>query len=85
MRYHIFTTISILCLLLIIFMFGYDSTKWYGSFFKFLYGLSVFVPFILSMIGIISALFGVKGDFRKILVILHIFLFLILLGIYFMA
>ncbi len=62
-------------------MFGYDSTKWYGRFFKFLYDISRFMPFILGGIGIVSALLGIKGEYRFILVVLHLFLLLLFLVI----
>ncbi len=62
-------------------MFGYDSTKWYGRFFKFLYDISMFMPFILGGIGIVSALLGIKGEYRFILVVLHSFLLLLFLVI----
>ncbi len=85
MRYTIFSSLSIFCLLLILLLFGYDSTKWYGSFFKFLYDISVLMPFILGGIGIVSALLGIKGEYRFILVVLHSFLLLLFLGIYIKA
>ncbi len=79
MRHTIFSTLSIICLLLTVLMFGYDSTKWYGRFFKFLYDISMFMPFILGGIGIVSALLGIKGEYRFILVVLHSFLLLLFL------
>lgn len=85
MRYTIFSSLSIFCLLLTLLLFGYDSTKWYGSFFKFLYDISVLMPFIVGGIGIISALLGIKGEYRFILVVLHSFLLLLFLGIYIKA
>ncbi|WP_418302049.1 hypothetical protein [Lysinibacillus fusiformis] len=81
MRHTIFSTLSIICLLLTVLMFGYDSTKWYGRFFKFLYDISMFMPFILGGIGIVSALLGIKGEYRFILVVLHSFLLLLFLVI----
>ncbi|KGA80313.1 hypothetical protein D0439_02895 [Lysinibacillus fusiformis] len=85
MRYTIFSSLSIFCLLLTLLLFGYDSTKWYGSFLKFLYDISVLMPFILGGIGIVSALLGIKGEYRFILVVLHSFLLLLFLGIYIKA
>ncbi len=85
MRRIIFSTISILCLLITIFMIGYDSTKWYGSFLKLLYDVNMFMPFILGGLGIISAIFGIKGDYRMVLVVLHSFILLLFLGIYIKA
>ncbi|MGE7600211.1 hypothetical protein [Lysinibacillus fusiformis] len=85
MRYTIFSSLSIFCLLLTLLLFGYDSTKWYGSFFKFLYDISVLMPFIVGGIGIVSALLGIKGEYRFILVVLHSFLLLLFLGIYIKA
>ncbi|KUF33517.1 MULTISPECIES: hypothetical protein [Lysinibacillus] len=84
MRRNLFTAISILSLLLIFFLFGYDSTKWYGGFFTFLYQVNMFMPFILGGLGIVSALLGIKG-YRMVLVVLHSFLLLLFLGIYFKA
>jgi len=85
MRHNFFSTLSILCLLLAFLMFGYDSTRWYGGFFRFLYEISMFMPFILGVVGIVSALLGIKGDYRLILVILHSLLLLLFLGIYIKA
>lgn len=85
MRQIIFSTLSIFCLLLTFLMFGYDSTKWYGSFFKFLYDISMLMPFILGGIGIVSALLGIKGEYRFILVVLHSCLLLLFLVIYIKA
>lgn len=85
MRRIIFSTISILCLLITFFMFGYDSTKWYGSILKLLYDVNMFMPFILGGLGIISAIFGIKGDYRMVLVVLHSFILLLFLGIYIKA
>jgi len=63
-------------------MFGYDSSKWYGSFFKFLYDLSIFTPFILGGLGVISAILGIKGDIlRMILIVLNAFLMFLSLGV----
>ncbi|MFJ7921761.1 hypothetical protein ACIQ6U_18595 [Lysinibacillus fusiformis] len=81
MRHTTFSTLSIICLLLTVLMFGYDSTKWYGRFLKFLYDISMFMPFILGGIGIVSALLGIKGEYRFILVVLHSFLLLLFLVI----
>ncbi|WP_155593577.1 hypothetical protein [Lysinibacillus cavernae] len=78
---NIFSALSILCLLLTFFMFGYDSTKWYGGFFTFLYDANMFMPFILGALGIVSALLGIKGH-RMVLVVLHLFILLLFLGIY---
>lgn len=84
MKRNMFSTLSILCLLLTFLMFGYDSTKWYGSFFKFLSDLSIFTPFILGGIGMVSTFLGIK-KYRFILVVLHSFLLLLILGIYIKA
>lgn len=81
MRQNIFSAISISSLLLIFFMFGYDSAKWYGSFFTFLYHINMFMPFILGGLGIVSALLGIKG-YRLVLVVLHLFLQLLFFCIY---
>jgi hypothetical protein len=64
------------------FMFGYDSSKWYGGFFKFLYDLSIFTPFILGGLGVISAILGIKGDIRMILIVLNAFIMFLFLGAY---
>jgi len=82
MRRNIFSTISILSFIITFFMLGYDSTKWYGSFFNFLYDISIFTPFALGGLGIISAFFGIKGDIRIVLIVLNAFLLLIFLGAY---
>lgn len=82
MRRIIFSAISILCLFITFIMFGFDSTKWYGSFIKLLYDVTMFMPFILGGLGIISAIFGIKGDYRMVLVVLHSFILLLYLGIY---
>jgi len=63
-------------------MFGYDPTKWYGSFFNFLYDISIFTPFALGGMGIISASFGIKGDIRLVLIVLNAFLLCLFLGAY---
>lgn len=63
-------------------MFGYDSSKWYGSFFKFLYDLSIFKQFILGGLGVISAILGIKGDIRMILIVLNAFLMFLFRGVY---
>ncbi len=84
MRQNIFSAISILSLLLTFFMFGYDSTKWYGNFFTFLYHVNMFMPFILGGLGIASALLGIKG-YRMVLVVLHLFLQLLFFCIYLKA
>ncbi|MBX8946193.1 MULTISPECIES: hypothetical protein [Lysinibacillus] len=84
MRQNIFSAISISSLLLIFFMFGYDSTKWYGNLFTFLYRVNMFMPFILGGLGITSALFGIKG-YRMVLVVLHLFLLLLFFCIYLKA
>lgn len=70
MRRYIFTAISILLLIVTFFMFGYDPTKWYGKFYNF---LSIFTPFVLGGLGILSAIFGIKGDIRKVLIVLNAF------------
>ncbi|MFC9541186.1 hypothetical protein ACFTQ7_15030 [Lysinibacillus sp. NPDC056959] len=82
MRRNIFSAISIFLLMIAFFMFGYDSSKWYGSFFKFLYDLSIFTPFILVGLGVISAILGIKGDIRMILIVLNAFLMFLFLGAY---
>ncbi|KOP79445.1 hypothetical protein AMS59_06735 [Lysinibacillus sp. FJAT-14745] len=85
MRRNIFSAISILSLIITFFMFGYDSTKWYGSFFNFLYDLSIFTPFVLGGLGIISAIFGIKGDIRMVLIVLNVFVMIFFLGAYLMG
>ncbi|TQR29064.1 hypothetical protein C7Y47_18435 [Lysinibacillus sphaericus] len=82
MRRNIFSTISIFSLMITFFMFGYDSSKWYGSFFNFLYDLSIFTPFMLGGLGIISAILGIKGDIRIVLIVLNAFLMFLFLGAY---
>ncbi|MFJ5565388.1 hypothetical protein [Lysinibacillus xylanilyticus] len=82
MRRNIFSTISILSFIITFFMLGYDSTKWYGSFFNFLYDISIFTPFALGGLGIISAFLGIKGDIRMVLIVLNAFLLFIFLGAY---
>ncbi|MDM5230517.1 hypothetical protein [Lysinibacillus pakistanensis] len=79
MRRYIFTAISILLLIVTFFMFGYDPTKWYGKFYNF---LSIFTPFVLGGLGILSAIFGIKGDIRKVLIVLNAFLMILFLGVY---
>ncbi|MFF2178968.1 hypothetical protein ACFVT8_21255 [Lysinibacillus sp. NPDC058147] len=71
MRRKIFSAISILSLMITFFMFGYNPSKWNGSFINFLYNLSM--PFILGGLGIISAIFGIKGDTRMVLIVLMLF------------
>jgi len=65
------------------FMFGYNSPKWNGSFFNFLYNLSM--PFVLGGFGIISAIFGIKGDTRMVLIVLNTFSMFLFLGAYLMG
>ncbi|MGG2056655.1 hypothetical protein ABFY48_20180 [Lysinibacillus pakistanensis] len=79
MRRYIFTAISILLLIVTFFMFGYDPTKWYGKFYN---SLNIFTPFVLGGLGILSAIFGIKGDIRKVLIMLNAFLLILFLGIY---
>lgn len=82
MRRNIFSAISIFLLMIAFFMFGYDSSKWYGSFLKFRYDLRIFTPFILGGLGIISAILGITGDIRMILIVLNAFLMFLFLGAY---
>ncbi|MFJ8460792.1 hypothetical protein ACIQ57_16845 [Lysinibacillus xylanilyticus] len=82
MRRNIFSTVSILLLMITFLMFGYDSTKWYGGFFNYLYDISIFTPLILGGLGIISASFGIKGDIRMVLIVLHAFSSCLFLGAY---
>ncbi|MEB2281321.1 hypothetical protein LAV73_15155 [Lysinibacillus xylanilyticus] len=82
MKRNIFSAISIFSLMITLFMFGYDSSKWYGSFFNFLYDLSIFTPIVLGGLGIISAILGIKGDIRIVLIVLNTFLMFLFLGAY---
>jgi len=66
-------------------MFGYDATKWYGSFYNFLYDISIFAPLIIAGLGTISAIFGVKGDIRMFLIILNAILLFLFLNAYLMG
>ena len=82
-----FTGFSTLCLVLSFLLFNYDPTKWYSKFFDFLYDKSILTPFIIGVLGIISAFLGVKGPIRTVLILLNVlsllvFLFVILIAIY---
>ncbi|MCL1697827.1 MULTISPECIES: hypothetical protein [unclassified Lysinibacillus] len=85
MRRNLFSTISIISFLITFLMFGYDTSKWYGIFFNFLCELSIFTPFVLGGLGIISAIFGLKGDIRMVLIVLNAFLMILFLGAYLMG
>lgn len=87
MKEKFFTGLSIFCLVLTFLLFNYDSTKWYGKFFDFLYDTSIFTPLIIGLLGIISAFLGIKGTIRMILILLNslsliVFLFVILIAIF---
>ena len=41
--------------------------------FNFLYNLSIFSPVVLGGLGIISAILGIKGDIRIVLIVLNAF------------
>ncbi|MFC9541640.1 hypothetical protein ACFTQ7_17445 [Lysinibacillus sp. NPDC056959] len=79
MKQKLFSSLSFIFLILTFFMFGYDSGKWYSNFFDFLYDVSIYMPFLLGGLGILTAIFGIKGNIRGILIILNSFLLIMFL------
>jgi len=79
LKQKIFSSLSFIFFLLTIFMFGYDSGKWYSDFYESLYDVSIFMPFILGGLGILTAIFGVKGNIRGILIIFNSYMLIMFL------
>ena len=67
----IFTVLSAICFLLTFFMLMYLTQGWEIGFFDYLFGISLFTPIFINVLGVISAVFSVKGTTRKILVLIN--------------
>ncbi|RST60155.1 hypothetical protein D5F11_008845 [Siminovitchia terrae] len=88
MKKVIFTVLSTLFSLMTIglFMINIPFKVW-NDFIEYLWNMSLYIPFVFSGLGIITACFGVKGIYRTILILLNsiIIIFLIIsfiMGLY---
>lgn len=77
------TSLSFTLFTLVFLMLLYISQDWNNVFFEFLYE-SIYTPFVLGILGIISGFFGVK-DKRIILLVLNLSLLLVFGLLYFVA
>lgn len=76
-----FSLLSAVFLLLTVFPVIPPFDKWGDKLFVFILEISIYLPFIFGVIGILFALVGVKGNIKITLVIANIlglFLFLII-------
>ncbi|RWZ54590.1 hypothetical protein EQV77_13135 [Halobacillus fulvus] len=58
-------------------IFVYNPSSWGGQFFQLLMDISVYTPFITSILGIVLAVAGIKGVPRALLILLHSFILLL--------
>ncbi|RDW20208.1 hypothetical protein CWR48_05755 [Oceanobacillus arenosus] len=66
-----FAILSVICFLLTFFMLMYLSQGWEIAFVDFLFGISLFTPIFINILGVISASFCAKGTTRKVLVLIN--------------
>lgn len=81
----LFTSVSIVCFLFAFFMFWYLFLNISIPFIDHLYNISIFTPVIISILGGISAFFGLKGFPRKTLLVMHVSLIILLSFFIFIA
>lgn len=74
----LFTGVSVVCFIFAFFMFWYPFLNISIPFINHLYSISIFIPVIISILGGISAFFGLEGLPQKTLIIMHILLFVLL-------
>lgn len=49
-------------------MVSFNTSKWGSKVIDYLYDISIATPFILGGLGLLTAILGVKGSIRKILI-----------------
>lgn len=69
-----YTYFSLLILFLTIFLFAFAP--------EFILLFHFIIPLLLVLIGLISALFGSKGEIRMVVVVLHLFILIVFASIY---
>ncbi|WP_375200839.1 hypothetical protein [Bacillus sp. RS11] len=77
MRRKIFTYLSIIFLFLTFLIYGLAPQS--------ILEISLTIPFISGILGLIFAILGIKGPTRMILVVLNSFILVVFIGIYLMA
>ncbi len=51
-------------------MVSFNTSKWGSKVVDYLYDISIATPFILGGLGLLAAILGVKGNIRKIFVVI---------------
>lgn len=77
MRRKIFTYLSIIFLFLTFLIYGLAPQS--------ILEISLTIPFISGILGLIFAILGIKGPTRMILVVLNSFILVVFIGVYLMA
>lgn len=67
----VFTVLSVFCFLLTLFMLFSLSQDWKIGFIDYLFGISIFTPIIINILGVILSIFSTKGATRIILVMIN--------------
>ncbi|KHF39932.1 hypothetical protein [Halalkalibacter okhensis] len=84
---RLFSLLSIIFFILSVVPLMAGLAQWGNRILAYILNISIYLPFVLGLVGLIFGLFGLKGKIRKSLIILNIIalsasLFLIFVAMY---